>query len=84
MTENTAPRLGEGYVNLVGAAALVGVGPSTIRYWVINGKLPAERVGQRWRIKATDVYAADEANRADTRAGKRGPRGRLVREAQSG
>lgn len=37
------------------AAQRLGVNGATIRRWILTGKLPATRVGQRWRIAEEDL-----------------------------
>ncbi len=65
-------------LNLVEAAREVGITPSSVRYWIFSGKLPATKVLGEWHIKKSDLLKADEAARAATTAGKRGQRGRFV------
>lgn len=48
-------------VSLAGAADLKGVAPKTVRRWIAEGRLPAERVGPRLiRIKVADLDALGE------------------------
>lgn len=71
----------EGIVNLVGAAKMVGVGETAIRYWILTGLLPAKRNGWRWEIRKEDVVNANEKALANSRGGKRGRRGSLRPES---
>ncbi len=36
-------------------APLLGLNPSTIRLWVNEQRLPAERVGRRWMVRRGDL-----------------------------
>jgi excisionase family DNA binding protein len=36
-------------------ARLLGLNPSTIRLWVSEVRLPAERVGRRWMVRRGDL-----------------------------
>lgn len=36
-------------------AAALGKDPSTIRYWVRQGHLAAEKVGRRWLVRPTEL-----------------------------
>jgi excisionase family DNA binding protein len=36
-------------------AHLLGLNPSTIRLWVNDRRLPAERVGRRWMVRRVDL-----------------------------
>ena len=36
-------------------ARLLGLNPSTIRLWVNEQRLPAERVGRRWMVRRGDL-----------------------------
>lgn len=36
-------------------ARLLGLNPSTIRLWVNEERLPAERVGRRWMVRRGDL-----------------------------
>lgn len=65
--------------NLVGAARLVKVTPSTVRYWIMSGQLAASLVRGHWVIKEHDLIECDKTVKTKTRAGKRGPRGIFVR-----
>lgn len=69
--------------NLVGAAKRIGVGPTTIRYWIIMGYLPAETVRNHWVIREDDLLKADKAAKVRSRAGRRGPRGTYTPNAKS-
>lgn len=56
-------------VSIAQAAELLGIGYSTARLWVRQGRLPARRVGQRVvRIRLSDVeaLAAEHGGRAPT------------------
>lgn len=67
-------------LSLVGAARRAGVTVGTVRYWILSGRLPAEKTGSYWSIRPEDVdHANEEAQRAP-KAGNRSKRGRYVRE----
>jgi excisionase family DNA binding protein len=36
-------------------AGLLGLNPSTIRLWITEQRLPAERVGRRWLVRRGDL-----------------------------
>ena len=36
-------------------AQTLGMNPSTVRLWVREGRLPAEKVGRRWMVRRTDL-----------------------------
>lgn len=63
-------------VNIKEAATMVGVAPSTIRYWILTGRLPARRSwgGKQWRILASDVERASEEMASPSPSHARGPR----------
>ena len=66
-------------VNLRGAEKIVGVGTSSIRYWILSGKLRAkknERGG--WEIRVSDLLEADRVSREGRHAQPRGRKGRLT------
>jgi excisionase family DNA binding protein len=65
-------------LNLNEAAELVGITPSSVRYWIFSGKLPATKLLGEWRIQRSDLLKANEQALAATTAGKRGARGRFV------
>ena len=68
----------EKVVNLRGAEKIVGVGTSTIRYWILAGKLKATRNERgRWEIRVGDLLEADRLSREGTYAQPRGRKGRL-------
>ena len=45
----------EEQLTLPQVAHLLGLNPSTIRLWVNEQRLPAERVGRRWMVRRGDL-----------------------------
>ena len=45
----------EEQLTLPQVARLLGLNPSTIRLWVTEQRLPAERVGRRWMVRRGDL-----------------------------
>jgi excisionase family DNA binding protein len=45
----------EEWFTLPQIAEVLGVNPSTVRYWVTVGRLSAEKRGRRWVVKRDDV-----------------------------
>jgi len=45
----------EEQLTLPQVARLLGLNPSTIRLWVTEQRLPAERVGRRWVVRRRDL-----------------------------
>ena len=45
----------EEQLTLPQVAHLLGLNPSTIRLWVSEQRLPAERVGRRWMVRRGDL-----------------------------
>jgi excisionase family DNA binding protein len=52
-------------------AEMLGVNPSTVRYWVTIGRLSAEKQGRRWVVKRDDVETITAQRRR--RAGRPSP-----------
>lgn len=61
-------------LNLRGAADRVGVGTSSILYWIMSGKLEASKVNGHWVIDEAKLLEADRRAKGSSRAGRRGPR----------
>lgn len=56
MQESTSSVAGGSELNVAQAARELGIGYSTARLWIKQGRLPAERVGEQvYRIKPADV-----------------------------
>jgi excisionase family DNA binding protein len=36
-------------------ARILGMNPSTVRLWVREGRLPAEKVGRKWTVRRIDL-----------------------------
>ncbi|MFH1002766.1 MAG: helix-turn-helix domain-containing protein [Chloroflexota bacterium] len=53
MENRTAPL--ERMLSVQEAAGLAGVGPDTLRHYVLTGRLHAVKVGRRWRIRDRDL-----------------------------
>lgn len=51
------------------AAVLLGVRPSTIRWWWSTGRLPRLKIGRLSKVRESDLVAliADEQKRSETR-----------------
>jgi predicted site-specific integrase-resolvase len=63
---------GERFFNTIQAGRAINVRPSTIRYWILTGKLPAEQInGWQWSIREADLYEADRVSRASKRSHNR-------------
>jgi len=54
MTENKNTEM-EKWVNLEDIAVYLGVSNDTVRGWVRQGKLPAYKVGKRYKFKYSEV-----------------------------
>ena len=48
---------GKTYLTVDQAAKYIGKHPRTIRNWIINGRLPASRLGRELRIEESDLDA---------------------------
>ena len=57
-------------------AELLKVSQATVWRWCQSGKLPAFRVGQQWRIRATDLQAMMDARERNAGAAQTGSRRR--------
>src|SRR6185312_14787504 len=55
----------DGFVDVQGAAKLVGLHPSTVRDWIHSGRLKSYRAGRVYRIRVADVKAALEHTTPD-------------------
>jgi hypothetical protein len=62
------------FVNIGQASRLIGVGGSSIRGWILAGKLPATRAGWNWKIRVSDLYRANEESLAGAGAKQRARR----------
>jgi len=51
-------------------AQTLGMNPSTVRLWVREGRLPAEKVGRKWMVLRADLeqMLADQPNVGHPRA----------------
>lgn len=38
-------------------AQLLDVSPSTVIYWIRQGRLPAFKVGRSWRVRRSDLFS---------------------------
>lgn len=80
MSSTPAPE----YVNMATAAKMVGVGSSSVKGWILNKWLPAERDGWQWRIKVEDLEKVNERSLAGAGAKQRGKRGQFFRKSGDG
>lgn len=60
-------------VNAHQASALAGVTPHTIKYWILSGWLPAEKVGSRWVIRISDLERVNNERKDSNYRWTRGP-----------
>lgn len=60
-------------LSLTDAARLTRISRSTIRRAVADGSLPAYRVGNRYRVRVTDLEAWIDAARIDPKAARPQP-----------
>lgn len=42
-------------VRLETAAHMLDTSPSTVMYWIKQGRLPAMKVGRSWRVRVSDL-----------------------------
>jgi len=55
---------GDQLLTLPEIAQTLGMNPSTVRLWVREGRLPAEKVGRKWMVRRADLeqMLADQPN----------------------
>ena len=45
----------ERWIDVEEAAQYLGVNPNTVRSWVKNKDMPAQKIGRRWKFKVSEI-----------------------------
>lgn len=65
-------------LSLAGAARRANVTVGAVRYWVLTGRLPAEKVGVHWVIDSEELDRVNKEMSDGDHPGRRGKRGQYL------